>query len=56
MLAALGFKYGSDESISFSENVHKTMAIEAYRSSTEMAKDRGPFTVWDAGKEMDHEI
>jgi len=54
MLAALGLKYGADDSISFAENVHKTLALEAYRSSTEMAKDRGPFMVWDAKKEVDN--
>lgn len=54
MLAALGLQYGSDESISFSEKVHKTLAIEAYRSSTEMAKVRGAFPVFDAEKEKEN--
>ena len=51
MLAALGLCYGSDESIDFSEKVHKTLALEAYRSSVEMAKLRGPFPLYDAKKE-----
>ena len=54
MLAALGLQYGSDESIEFSEKVHKTLAVEAYRSSVEMAKDRGAFLVFDAVKEKDN--
>ncbi|MEN8250507.1 MAG: adenosylcobalamin-dependent ribonucleoside-diphosphate reductase [Bacteroidota bacterium] len=54
MLAALGLTYGSDESIAFSEKVHKTLAIEAYRSSTELAKHRGAFEVFDATKEKDN--
>ena len=54
MLAALGLQYGSDESIDFSEKVHKTLAIEAYRSSTEMAKLRGAFPIFDATKEKDN--
>ena len=54
MLAALGFQYGSDESIDFSEKVHKTLAIEAYRSSVEMAKLRGAFPIFDATKEKDN--
>ena len=54
MLAALGLQYGSDESIAFSEEVHKTLAIEAYRSSTEMAKLRGAFPIFDATKEKDN--
>lgn len=54
MLAALGMKYGSDESIAFSEKVHKTLAVEAYRSSVELAKDRGAFLIFDATKEKDN--
>jgi ribonucleoside-diphosphate reductase alpha chain len=54
MLAALGLQYGSDKSIEFSEKVHKTLAIEAYRSSTEMAKVRGAFPIFDATKEKDN--
>lgn len=41
MLAALGKKYGTDEALDFSVKVHKTLALEAYRSSVELAKDRG---------------
>jgi ribonucleoside-diphosphate reductase alpha chain len=47
MLASLGIRYGSDDAIDFSVEVHKTLAIEAYRSSTLMAKERGPFPVFD---------
>lgn len=54
MLAALGLQYGTDESIDFSEEVHKTMALEAYRSSTEMARLRGAFPIFDATKEKDN--
>ncbi len=54
MLAALGLQYGSDVAIDFSEEVHKTLAIEAYRSSTYLAKDRGPFPIFDAKREKDN--
>ncbi|MDP6924405.1 MAG: adenosylcobalamin-dependent ribonucleoside-diphosphate reductase [Candidatus Scalindua sp.] len=54
MLAALGLRYGSENAIEFSVEVHKTIALEAYRSSVEMAKERGPFAVFDAKKEEDH--
>ncbi len=54
MLAALGLQYGSDESIAFSEKVHKTLALEAYRSSVEMARVRGAFPVYDAEKEKNN--
>jgi ribonucleoside-diphosphate reductase alpha chain len=51
MLAALGFRYGTDEATDFSEKVHKAVAIAAYSSSVNMAKERGAFTVYDAKRE-----
>ena len=51
MLAALGFRYGTDEATDFSEKVHKAVAIAAYSSSVIMAKERGAFTVYDAKRE-----
>jgi ribonucleoside-diphosphate reductase alpha chain len=54
MLAALGLRYGSDDAIDFSVEVQKTLAIEAYRSSVEVAKERGPFTIYDAHLEKDN--
>ena len=52
MLAALGMRYGSDEAIDFTVTVHKTLAVEAYRASTMMAKDRGAFGVYNFEKEQ----
>ena len=52
MLAGMGLQYGSDEGIDFSVEVHKTLAINAYRSSVELAKKRGPFAIYDASREM----
>jgi ribonucleotide reductase alpha subunit len=51
MLAALGLRYGTEEATNFSELVHKTLAIEAYRSSVIMAKERGSFTIYDTERE-----
>ena len=51
MLAALGLRYGSDEATDFSVEVHKTLALEAYKSSTYLAKERGPFTIYDSTRE-----
>ena len=51
MLAALGIRYGSKEGNEFSTLVHKTLALAAYRSSVEMAKERGAFTIYDAKRE-----
>src|SRR5690606_37596246 len=54
MLAALGLRYGSDEGIDFSVNVHKTLAIEAYRASVHTAKERGPFAIFDIEREKNN--
>jgi len=51
MLAAMGFRYGTDEATDFSEKVHKAVALAAYRSSVIMAKERGAFNVYDAKRE-----
>ncbi len=54
MLAALGLRYGTDEATDFSVEVHKTLALEAYKSSTYLAKERGPFTIFDAEREKNN--
>ncbi|HUH51643.1 MAG TPA: adenosylcobalamin-dependent ribonucleoside-diphosphate reductase [Flavobacterium sp.] len=54
MLAALGIRYGSEEGNAFSVNVHKTLALAAYRSSVEMAKERGPFKIYDSKREANN--
>lgn len=54
MLAALGLTYGTVDAINFSERVHKTLAVEAYRSSVEMAKERGAFEIYDAKRERNN--
>ncbi|MGC1205028.1 MAG: adenosylcobalamin-dependent ribonucleoside-diphosphate reductase [Flavobacteriaceae bacterium] len=54
MLAALGIQYGSDKGNAFSLEVHKTIAIEAYRSSVHLAKDRGAFSIFDAEREKNN--
>ena len=51
MLAAMGLRYGSDEAIDFAEEIQKTLAVEAYRASVYLAKDRGSFTIFDARRE-----
>ncbi len=51
MLAALGLRYGTEEATDFSEKVHKTLALSAYRSSVQMAKERGAFEIYDAKRE-----
>jgi len=51
MLAALGYRYGTEEATDFSEKVHKAVALAAYGSSVTMAKERGAFSVYDAKRE-----
>lgn len=54
MLAALGLQYGSDIAIDFSEEIQKTIALEAYRSSVFLAKERGPFAIYNAKREANN--
>ena len=54
MLAGLGLRYGTKEATDFSVGVHKTLALEAYKSSTYLAKERGPFTIYDAEREKNN--
>ena len=51
MLAAMGLRYGTPEATAFSVEVHKTLALAAYRSSVQMAQERGAFKVYDAKRE-----
>ncbi|MDR0972382.1 MAG: adenosylcobalamin-dependent ribonucleoside-diphosphate reductase [Prevotellaceae bacterium] len=51
MIAALGLRYGTEEATTFAERVQKTVALCAYRSSVEMAKERGAFEIYDAERE-----
>jgi ribonucleoside-diphosphate reductase alpha chain len=54
MLAGLGLRYGTDEATSFSVEVHKTLALEAYKASTYLAKERGAFAIYDAEREKNN--
>ena len=54
MLAAMGLRYGTEEATAFSEKVHKTIALMAYRSSVNMAKERGAFTIYDSEREKNN--
>ncbi|MDR0543587.1 MAG: adenosylcobalamin-dependent ribonucleoside-diphosphate reductase [Dysgonamonadaceae bacterium] len=51
MLAALNICYGTEDATDFSEEIQKTLALAAYGSSVEMAKERGAFEVYDAARE-----
>lgn len=53
-LAALGIKYGSTKAVNFTEKAYRYLKFGSYRASVDMAKELGPFPVWDWEKEKDH--
>ncbi|HOZ14055.1 MAG TPA: adenosylcobalamin-dependent ribonucleoside-diphosphate reductase [Tenuifilaceae bacterium] len=54
MLAALNLVYGSENATDFAVETHKTLAVEAYRSSVNLAKDRGAFPIYNAQREKNN--
>ena len=54
MIAALGLRYGTEEATQMSETVHKALALAAYRSSINLAKERGAFEVYDFNREVNN--
>ena len=54
MIAALNLRYGTAEATDMAEEIQKTLALAAYRSSVQMAKERGAFEVYNAEKEVNN--
>lgn len=54
MLAAMGLRYGTENATDFSVEVHKTLAVEAYRSSVYLAKERGAFDIYSTVREKNN--
>ena len=54
MIAAMMLRYGTQEATDFSVNVHRTLALAAYCSSVQMAKERGAFDIYDANREKNN--
>lgn len=54
MLAAMGLRYGTKPATDFSVEVHKTLALNAYRSSVTMAQERGAFEIFEASREANN--
>ena len=52
MIAALGLRYGTQEATDFAVSVQRTLAVAAYGSSVEMARERGAFQIYDAQREV----
>jgi len=56
MLAAIGLRYGTENATDFSEEIHKTVTLETYRSSVHLAKDRGQFKIYDSEREKNNPL
>lgn len=54
MIAAMNLRYGTEDATSFAEEIHRTLALAAYRSSVELAKERGSFEVFDFKREINN--
>ena len=54
MIAAMGLRYGTEEATKFAVEVHKTLALSAYRSSVTMAQERGTFSIFEAERERNN--
>ena len=54
MIAAMGLRYGTEEATKFAVEVHKTLALSAYRSSVTMAQERGAFSIYEAERERNN--
>ena len=54
MIAALGLRYGTPEATDMSVRVHRALAVAAFGSSVEMARERGAFEVYDADREREN--
>lgn len=53
-VAMMNLVYGSDESIELVEKMYRTLAVDSYASSVQMAKERGCFPVYNYNKEQGH--
>ena len=51
MLAKLGMQYGSKEATKLIDKVSKTIAVNSYKESVQLAKERGCFPIWNVDKE-----
>ena len=54
MIASMGLRYGTEEATKFAVEVHKTLALSAYRSSVTMAQERGAFSIFEAERERNN--
>ncbi|QPC81918.1 adenosylcobalamin-dependent ribonucleoside-diphosphate reductase [Phototrophicus methaneseepsis] len=50
LMLRVGIRYGSDESVEFIDKVYKAIAVAAYETSSDLAKEKGSFPMFDAEK------
>jgi ribonucleotide reductase alpha subunit/intein/homing endonuclease len=53
-MAATGIQYGSARSMVFAEQIYRTLKLGCYTSSIKMAKELGPFPIWNPELEANH--
>lgn len=53
-VAALGARYGSEDSIHAVELIYRTLALNSYASSVQLAEERGAFPAFSHDLEKDH--
>ena len=53
LLIRLGVRYGSDESLSFLDRLYRTIAVEAYHATAELAAEKGSFPAFDPDQYLD---
>lgn len=53
-IAALGARFGSERSLHITEDIYRRLALAAYASSIQLAKERGCFPICDIDKELEH--
>lgn len=55
-LTLLGIKYGSDESLEFTERVTREMAVTGWRSALDLAREKGPAPIMNEEFEVTAEM
>lgn len=50
MMVRLGIRYGSEEAVKFIDKLYQFIAVTAYETSVELAREKGAFSQFDAEK------
>lgn len=55
-MAGVNMRYGSEESIALTNLIYRQLALSSYRSSIDMARERGAFPIYSHDVESGHEF